>query len=147
AYLGSFGNFTRDGNNYTLDLGAVQLGELLPPLQFGVVNAANAPADQLTGTFNVANVAGFSVTSDSIPSPIAAGQSFNGLTVAINQIKFGANSETITFNPVDTNSSGFAAPLTPITLTIADTLELPGMIYSHAFGDVHILTYDGLNYD
>ena len=146
-YLGNFGNFSRDGNNYTLDLGAVQIGELLPALQFGVVNAASAPADLLAGTFSVTPVAGFSVTSDSLPAPIAAGQSFNGLTVDTNQFKFGANSETITFNPIDTNSSGFAAPLTPVTLTIADTLELPGMVYSQAFGDVHIITYNGLKYD
>ena len=63
------------------------------------------------------------------------------------QDKFGANSQTISFNPVDTNASGFTAPLPPITLTIADTLELPGMIYSQAWGDVHIITYNGLKYD
>ena len=44
-------------------------------------------------------------------------------------------------------ASGFTAPLTPITLTITDTLELPGMIYSQAWGDVHIITYNGLKYD
>src|SRR5262249_39558809 len=55
--------------------------------------------------------------------------------------------ETITFNPVDTNASGFTAPLSPITLTITDTLELPGMVYSQAFGDVHIITYNGLKYE
>ncbi len=37
--------------------------------------------------------------------------------------------------------------LAPITLTITDTLEVPGTIYSSAFGDVHILTYNGLQYD
>ena len=36
-YLGNFGNFTRSGNNNTLDLGAVQLGEPLPILQFGIL--------------------------------------------------------------------------------------------------------------
>jgi von Willebrand factor type D domain len=155
--LTPFGNFTQDPNhpnNYTLDLGAVQLGEVLPPLQFSIENTATAPADQLTGTFSVASVAGYVVSGASIPSPIDAGQSYDGLTVQLNtgllantSIKVGANSETITFNPVDTNPSGFSAPLPPITLTIADTLEVPGMVYSQAWGDVHIITYNGLKYD
>jgi hypothetical protein len=148
--LSTFGNFIQDPNHpnsYTLDLGAVQLGEVLPALQFAIENAATAPSDQLTGTFSIPTVAGFSVSGASIPAPIAVGQSYNGLSVSINQDKFGANSQTITFNPVDTNASGFTAPLTPITLTIADTLELPGMIYSQAVGDVHIITYNGLKYD
>ena len=153
-YLTPFGNFTRNGNNYTLDLGAVQLGEALPTLQFGVVNAATPPADQLAGTFTWPTVAGFNLnvsgtttSGASLPSSIAAGASYQGLSATISQDKFGANSQTITFNPIDTNASGFSAPLTPITLTIADTLELPGMIYSQAVGDVHIITYNGLKYD
>ncbi len=147
AYLTTFGNFIQDGNNYTLDLGAVQLGETLPTLKFAIENAANAPSDQLTGTFAVPTVVGFSVSGDTIPTPIDAGDSYQGLTVSINQDKFGAQDETITFDPVDTNASGYSAPLSPITLTIADTLELPSMIYSQAFGDVHIITYNGLTYN
>ena len=150
TYLTQFGNFTQDANHpnsYTLDLGAVQLGENIPALQFAIANESTAPSDQLTGTFTVANTFGFTVTGDQLPAPLAAGQSYDGLTVSINQKKFGGNSETITFNPVDTNLSGFSAPLPQITLTIADTLEVPGMVYSQAWGDVHIITYNGLKYD
>jgi hypothetical protein len=150
ADLTTLGNFTQDPshpNSYTLDLGAVQVGETLPTLQFAIENAATAPSDQLTGTFSIPTVAGLSYSGASIPSPIAAGQSYNGLSVTINHDKFGANSEVITFNPVDTNASGYSAPLTPVTLTITDTLELPSMIYSQAVGDVHIITYNGLKYD
>ena len=110
--------------------------------------------DQLTGTFSVGSSAGYVVSGASILSPIDPGQSYDGLVVQLNagllantSIKVGANSETIIFNPVDTNASGFTAPLPPITLTIADTLELPGMVYSQAWGDVHIITYNGLKYD
>ena len=148
--LTHFGNFTQDPshpNQYTLDLGSLQLGEPIPPIQFAIQNAATAPSDQLTGTFAIPSIAGFTVSGATVPSPIFAGQSYNGLTVNVDQNKFGANEQKITFNPIDTNPSGFSAPLAPITLTIAYTLELPGMIYSQAFGDVHILTYNGLNYD
>ncbi|HZK91650.1 MAG TPA: choice-of-anchor D domain-containing protein, partial [Stellaceae bacterium] len=34
-----------------------------------------------------------------------------------------------------------------MTLTIADTLESPTMVYSQAMGDVHIITYNGTLYD
>ena len=162
-YLSQFGNFTFDAatNTYTLDLGAVQLGEPLPTLQFGIVNAATAPADQLTGTITWSTVAGYTVDADGVtasgvnlPAPISAGDSYQGLTVTgstgldpTQSVKFGADSETITFNPVDTNASGYTAPMAPITLTIADTLELPSMIYSQAWGDVHIITYNGLTYN
>jgi hypothetical protein len=146
-YLGVTGTFTHSGNNYTLDLGAVQLNEILPQLQFAVANTATAPADQLGGTFNVTPVTGFNVTGAMLPSPIDPGQSYSGLVVTANEDKFGDNAETITFNPVDTNPSGFSAPLAPLTLTIADTLELPSMVYSEAWGDVHIITYNQLHYD
>ncbi len=62
--LTNFGDFSQVGNNYTLDLGAIQLGETLPTLQFGIVNAADAPADQLDGTFRWSTVVGFDVSVD-----------------------------------------------------------------------------------
>ena len=67
AYLGTLGTFTQQGNDYTLDLGAVQVTQILPKLQFSIVNAATAPADQLTGTITVADVTGFSVTGTIAP--------------------------------------------------------------------------------
>jgi hypothetical protein len=37
--------------------------------------------------------------------------------------------------------------MAPVTLTITDTLELPSVTYSQAWGDGHIVTYNGLTYD
>ena len=146
-YLGTLGTFTHNGNEYTLDLGAVQVTQILPKLQFSLLNAATAPADQLSATLNVADVTGFTVTGATIPAQINPGNSYSGLQVTANEDKFGDNVETITFNPVDTNPTGFSASLTPFTLTIADTLELPSMVYSEAWGDVHIITYNQLEYN
>ena len=153
-YLGSVGTFSQSGDNYTLDIGEIQFGAPLPALQFSIANAATSSGDALSGTFAWPTVAGFDVNVDgattsgaSLTSPIAAGSSDQALTVTTVQDKFGAQDEVITFNPVDTNASGYSSALTPITLTIADTLEVPGMIYSQAFGDVHIITYNGLEYD
>jgi autotransporter passenger strand-loop-strand repeat protein len=153
-YLGNVGSFSQVGNSYTLDLGGIQFGQPLPAFQFAVSNAAGTPGDNLSGSFTWPTVAGFNVSVDgntasgaSLISPITAGSSDQRLTVTIVQEKFGAQSETITFNPVDTNASGYSSPLTPITLTIADTLQVPGNIYSQAWGDVHIVTYNGTQYD
>ena len=90
---------------------------------------------------------GFTVSGASLPGLLGAGQSYQGLEVSATDVKFGENSETITFNPTDTNSSGFNADLAPITLTINDTIVPPSMVYSYAFGDVHIITYNGLIYN
>ena len=148
SYLGTIGTFVANSStSYTLDLGAIQLGEPVLPLQFSIANAATAPADQLTGTFTVDPVMGFEVTGDQIPAPIDADQSYAGLYASVDPDKFGDNSETITFDPIDANASGYSAPLPAITLTIADTLELPGITYSEAWGDVHIVTYNGLTYN
>jgi von Willebrand factor type D domain len=148
TYLTSFGSFINDGGgHYTLDLGAVQYGQPLPTLTFGIENAGTGHADLLSGTFTVDPVEGFTVNGTTLPGTLAAGQSYNGLTATINTIKFGDNSETITFNPVDSNTTGYSAPMAPVTLTITDTLELPTVTYSQAWGDVHIITYNGLTYD
>jgi len=39
------------------------------------------------------------------------------------------------------------APLPDLTLTIDYTLAQPPMVFSEAWGDVHIITYNGLHYD
>jgi hypothetical protein len=145
--LTTYGTFLQDGNDYTLDLGAIQYGQSLPTLQFGIENAAAAPADELGGTVSADTVEGFTVSGDTLPGSLGAGQSYTGITATINTVKFGDNSETITFDPTDTNASGYSVALAPITLTIADTLELPSLTYSQAYGDVHIITYNGLLYN
>ena len=121
---------------------------------FSVANAGSGAGDQLGGSFTWPTVAGFDISVDgnttsgaSLTSLIVAGSSAQALTVTTVQDKFGAQDEVITFTPVDTNASGYSQQLTPITLTIADTLEVPNTIYSQAWGDVHIVTYNGLEYD
>ena len=145
--LVNIGTFYQIGNNYTLDLGAIQYGEPLPAFQFSIENAGSAGVDNLGGTFDVPTVAGFSVTGASLPQPLGAGQSYDGLDVSVNYIKFGANEETITYTPEDSNSTGFSAALQPITLTVLDDIVPPTMVYSYAWGDVHIITYNGLEYN
>ena len=145
--LAGFGNLSQDGNTYTLDLGTIPYSAYAPQIDLSIGNTAANGSDDLGGTFQVADVIGFNVTGASLPAPIQAGNSYNGLQLAVNEAKFGANSETIVFNPTDTNSTGYSAPLAPITINIDYTLEAPTMAYSQAWGDVHIITYNDLEYN
>src|SRR5262249_17340786 len=146
---------THEGNSYTLDLGELGLGQPLPVLQFAIANEAAAPSDQIGGTFEVSRVAGFSVQGAALPAPIDAGQSYQGLVVGVNTgafdqqvpIKFGLATELITFHPQDVNETGFSAAMPDITLEIKYTLTPPKEVFSYAWGDVHITTYDKLHYD
>jgi hypothetical protein len=137
----NLGGFSGSGTTYTLDLGDVQYGEPMPPIEFDIENTATAPSDFLGGTFDVAPVEGFTVSGATLPAPLGGGASYQDLSVAVNSVKFGSNSETITFDPTDGNITGFDENLSPITLTINDTIVPPTMVFSEAWGDVHIVTY------
>ncbi len=147
ADITNFGSFSGSGTSYTLDLGEIQYGEPVPDIHLKILNAAAAPSDRLSGTIGVAPVEGFTVAGTTLPAPLGGGESWQNLTVTVNSIKFGPNDETITFNPVDSNITGFSQALAPITLTIKDTVVPPTMVFSYAWGDVHIVTYNGLIYD
>ena len=120
------GTLIQNGNNYSLNLGTLVQGEQMPVLQFALINAASAPADSLSGSFSTDGV-GFGVSGAALPGPIAAGQSYNGLQVTVETGVYGANQETITFNPTDVNASGYSASLPAVTLTIKDSSGAPAV--------------------
>ncbi len=133
--------------SYALDLGDIQYGEPLPAILFGLTNAGPTTSDALGGAFTVASADGFTVTGASLPSSLGGGQAYDGIDLAVDFTKFGPNEETITYAPTDTNNTGFSSNLAPITLTITDNIVAPSMVFSQAWGDVHIVTYNGLKYD
>ena len=138
---------TQLGNTYNLDLGAIPFSSADSSINLAIGNTAGVGADQLGGTFTTTHVTGFGVSGDNLVAPILPGSSYDGLRIDVKPLKFGPNSETIVFKPTDTNGTGFSAPLAPITINVAYTLEAPTMAYSHAWGDVHIITYNNLNYN
>ena len=120
ALLSGNGMLTQNGSSYTLDLGTLLEGE---QIKFAIDNAADAPADQLSGSITATSGSGFTLSGGTIPSPIAAGQSYDGLSISPNTSAAGSYSETFTFDPVDGNASGYSSALTPITLTITADFE------------------------
>ena len=112
---------------YTLNLGTLTQGQTVAQVQLGIANQASAPADSLSGTFGAPTGTGFLVVGNSLPGAIIAGHQYDGLYVAPQTTTAGPNTETLVFNATDVNGSGFVAPLSPITLTITDTVVPTGV--------------------
>lgn len=140
--LTNVGSFTQRGNDYVLDLGNIQYGEPLPPIQFAIENLGSTESDSLGGTLTATTVEGFSVSGDSLPSAIGPSLEYTGLNVGVDYTKFGPNEETITYTPTDTNGTVFNKTLPTEAITVQDTIVPPSMVYSYAYGDVHIITAD-----
>jgi hypothetical protein len=125
AELTSFGTLIQNGNDYTLDLGSLAQGETVPLIQLGLFNEATPPADSLSGTFTAPIGNGFIVIGDALPAAIAPGADYTGLDVGAMTASTGDNSETLVFSPRDVNDTGYIGTLSPITLTIEDTVTTP----------------------
>jgi hypothetical protein len=115
--LSGGGVLTQAGNAYTLNLGTVDTG-VVAAIQLAVLNAAAAGADNLTGTIADSGTASSFVTGDGGLPLIAAGQSYQGLRVALGTAANGSQTETITFSPTDFNATGYSSSLASETLTI-----------------------------
>ena len=123
--LSGQGTLTHVGKTYTLDLSTIPQGKLLQPLQFAIVNAAAAPADDLGGTFGAAIGNGFTVVGNNLTARIEAGQSYQGLYFLPKTITLGTATETLVFHPQDVNDSGYSATLPDITLIVTETVASP----------------------
>ena len=122
------GTFTENSpTSYTLALGTLTQGQVSGQVQLALANDASPPGDELSGTFSPPTGAGFLIKGDDLPGAIAAGAQYDGLYVAPLTSGTGRNSETLTFNAKDVNDSGFLAALSPITLTITDTVLAAGI--------------------
>jgi hypothetical protein len=145
AYLGTVGSFSFDAetNTYTLDLAGVPQDTAEFTAQFAVSNAATAPSDDLGGTFTAPSGTGFTVTGAALTTPLAAGDVYQGLYATVKTADLGQNAMSFTFDPVDENASGYAAPLAPLTLDIVDTVTAPAQATVNTpttviFPDVHV---------
>ena len=119
-------SFDAGTNTYALALGDIDEGTSPATVDMAVLNAATAPADSLSGAFTAPLGTGFGVTGNFLTSPIAAGAMYQGLDFTVKTNALGANSLTLSFDGEDVNDSGFSAAVTPITLTITDTVVAPG---------------------
>ena len=134
------GTLTRNGNSYTLDLGAISGSDTII---LGVTNTAAGLADLLSGGFDANG--SIDVTASGLDSftGLAAGQSNTAATITINPVVGGAFSETITLYGADYNQYGYSAGMPTQTITI--TGSFAGIV-THADPTL-VSTEDQLNAD
>jgi hypothetical protein len=106
------GTLTQDGNTYTIDLGTLTQGQTAADAVLAIVNGATGSADSLDGLFGAATGSGFTVSGETLPGALAAGQSYGGLTFSVDTSTPGSHSETITFAPRDVTTE--TAPTTTV---------------------------------
>ncbi len=121
--LSGGGTLTKDGDTYTLDLGTLTQGQAEADAVFAILNAATGTADALHGLFGTPTGSGFTITGDDLPALLSAGQSYGGLTFAVDTSTPGSHSEQIVFAPQDlTDDPGTQATQ---ALTDGDSVTLP----------------------
>lgn len=115
------GTFSGANNQFTLSFGTLAFNAATNSATLLLSNIAVGPADLMSGTFTISNVSGAFVntgfTAFSGLGPDAA-QSGTALTIQLKTNTSGTFSETITINPVGSNSSGYSASLGAQTLTV-----------------------------
>ena len=122
------GTLSRNGSNYTLDFGTVKLGANALTADLEVLNSAIAPADALSGSFNIAANAAFTNGGFTAFSGVEAGQADPApTTITFNTGSGGTFTETITLMPASSNGNGTAS-LPNETLTVTGTVAPPPAI-------------------
>jgi hypothetical protein len=110
------GALTGSGSHYTLDLGNIFEGTTLSS-SLSLANLIAGPADDLTGTFDLANLVGFVATGWDAAN-LAAGATESDLGLQYSALNLGGFFSSITFNGNSYNSSQGAYALGPITIDV-----------------------------
>jgi hypothetical protein len=120
------GSFTMTGaNDFTLDLGSVDVGQASLSAELGVQNVASAPADDLAGSFSLA-APDFSLMGFSPFAGLPAGGTQSSLIVQLSSSSAGTFTGQITLQPQSTNARPFSMNLAPITIHLVGEVVLPG---------------------
>ncbi len=131
-------------DTWVLNLGTTTQGSAALTDDLSVLNTALGPADLLGGSYTVNGGSAFTNTGFGTFSGVGADGSADAGSVSVSTGKTGTFSETVVLTPTDTEGTNAPTPLTPQTVTIIGTVEVPT---GTAAGDVHLTTFDGLYYN
>lgn len=109
-----------DGGNWTLDLGQVEAGSLLPTLRLAVQNSAAPPADALTVHFEVVEAPGSRVFAPAAWEHIDPQSGRGELDVVLGAIAPGVQEAKIILHPEAVAADGSVTPLPDRVLTIRE---------------------------
>jgi len=112
-------------NSYVLDFGDVPLGAVDLSTQLRLTNLISGPADDLAGDWTLASN-GFQFTGFNSFNDLSAGAFLDDFILSLDTSTLDDFSGSAVLSPRSENASGFSGTLSEITLTIEDTLFLPG---------------------
>jgi hypothetical protein len=144
--LGGVGTLTKTAaNQYLMDLGSTVGGLDALVAELGVVNAAEAPADDLAVDFTLA-AADFSLAGFDPLIGLTAGSTNGGLTVELASSTAGVFNGQITLQPRSTNPNPFSMALDPITIFLTGEIRLAGDYNADGIVDAadYVVWRDGL---
>ncbi|MDP1902018.1 MAG: choice-of-anchor D domain-containing protein [Rubrivivax sp.] len=119
------GTLSGGGSHYTLDLGDVFQGSDLSS-SLSLANLIAGPADDLTGAFDLTNLAGFVASGWNLVD-LEAGETETGLGLQYSALNLGGFSRSITFDANSFNTSQGAFALGRITIDIlGDVIQQGG---------------------
>ena len=114
------GTLSHAGSSWTLDLGNIEQGSNLPPIEFSVLNLAGTPADDLGGQFDLSGE-GITVTGADPFSGLAAGDSLTALTLHVDTETLGAAQRApLRCTPSAATPQALKRTLPDVALTITD---------------------------
>jgi von Willebrand factor type D domain/Bacterial Ig domain len=119
------GQLTQNGNAWSLNLGTIAEGATVSPIELAAINMASAPADSLSGSFTASSTPGFTANLSAAFANLAPGAIWDFVALDVNTATAGTNTETVTLNALDVNSTGYTGLLPVQTLTITDTIAAP----------------------
>lgn len=116
--IGGAGVLSREGDGFTLDLGAFLIGDPGAAAVLAVVNDVTGPADLLSGSFDLGAGGPFVLGGFDAFAGLEAGEVFGGLSIAFEATAVGSYAQTVTLNAAGSNASGFFGAFDPIALTL-----------------------------
>ena len=120
--LSAVGDWSQNGNAYTLDLGSIARGGGTITADLAALNSAISLSDVLGGGFAIVPSSAFSNSGFGAFSGLGAGQSDTQPVVTLNSGVSGIFNETITLSATGSNATGYSGPVQTRTLTVTGTV-------------------------
>jgi hypothetical protein len=138
TFLSGDGTFSGGGDSFLLDFGTIQPGSAVSlSATLSLLNDVLAPADSLSGIFDLSNADLFVLSGFDDFSVLVPGASIDDLIVSLDTTLLGAGLFTgnVILDPTGFNESGFSGALDPVTLAFrAQVVPVPAAVWLFGSG-------------
>jgi hypothetical protein len=138
TFLSGDGTFSGSGDSFLLDFGTIQPGsDVSLSATLSLLNDVLAPADSLSGIFDLSNADIFVLSGFDDFSALLPGASIDDLIVSLDTTLLGVGLFTgnVILDPTGFNESGFSGALDPVTLAFrAQVVPVPAAVWLFGSG-------------